>query len=438
MTGNPDHPGATPDVEPASPTPIWRVIAASTAGTVIEWYDFYIYGTASALVFGKLFFPSFDPLTGTLAAFAAFALGFVVRPFGGLFFGYLGDRWGRRPVLIITLLMMGLSTAAIGLLPGYDTIGVWAPILLLVLRVLQGFGAGAEYGGAILMAFEYAPKRRGFYCSWPAAAVDFSTLLAAGVMFLFFWMTGDQFLVWGWRVPFLLSLVVLALGVFIRRSIAETPAFLAIKKAGRQSRMPAVELVRTAPRSLLFAMGACACVYLDYIFQVFTVTYVPTYLGLSRNVALVGIFLAGGIGAVACIGFGALSDRIGRKAVMGFGAIFSACFAFPFFWMLETRIPAVIWLAIIIAHAVGMRAMYGPQPAFLAELFDVRVRYTGIALSREMMSALIGGPAPFVATALTAWAGGAPWPVATLIIALGLVAFTAIRLSPSPPPEQAL
>lgn len=416
-------------------TSIWQAVGASSVGTIIEWYDFFIYGTASALVFNKLFFPNYDPLAGTLAAFAAYAVGFLVRPIGGVVFGYLGDKVGRKPVLIVTLLLMGLSTAAIGVLPSYETIGIWAPIILLVLRMLQGFGAGAEYSGAILMAAEYSPTRRGFFASWPAAAVDFATLLSAGIFALFSSLPNEQFLAWGWRIPFLLSLIVLGVGIFIRRRILETPEFTEVKRAGRQARMPTLELLRTAPKAVLIAMGANACVNMDYVFQVYSLTYVTAHLGLPREVALVGVFLAGGIGALSCLAFGALSDRIGRRPVMMFGAAFSVLFAFPFFWLLDTRVPALIWLAIVLAHVLGMRAIFGPQPAFYTELFDTRVRYSGIALARETTGALIGGPVPFVATALVAWAGGAPWPVALLIAAFSVLNFIAMAVAPRPRQE---
>jgi MFS family permease len=410
---------------------IWKVIAASTVGTIIEWYDFFIYGTASALAFGRLFFPNFDPLVGTLAAFAAYAVGFFVRPFGGLLFGYLGDRYGRKPVLIMTLTLMGLSTAAIGLLPTYEQIGIAAPMLLLVLRMLQGLGAGAEYGGAILMVAEHAPERRGFFSSFPAAAVDAATLISAGIFALFSQLDDASFLAWGWRIPFLLSLVVLAVGLFIRRRIPETPEFTQIKTTRRTARVPLMELLRTAPRAVLVALGVNVALNMDYVFQVYALSYVTSHLGMSREVALIGVFLAGAIGGFACLGFGALSDRIGRRPVMMFGAIFTMAIAFPFFWLLDTKVPVLIWLAISLGHVIGMRSIFGAQPAFYTELFDPRVRYTGIAVARETTGALVGGPTPLVATALVAAAGGAPWPVALMIVAMAAVTAIAVWFAPA-------
>ncbi len=413
---------------------VWRAVIAATAGTVIEWYDFILYGAASALIFSKLFFPQFDPLAGTLASFATFALGYAVRPIGGIFFGRLGDRIGRKPVLLITLLLMGLATAAIGLLPSYGQIGIWAPILLLVIRVLQGFGAGAEYGGAVLVSGESAAARRGLFAAFPAAAVDFSFVLATGVLLLFTLMPNDQFLSWGWRIPFLLSLVVLIPGMFIRAKVAETADFVKAKATRQVTRTPVRDLIRNHPGRLLAGMGINFVPNLSYVFQIFAFAYVTQKLHLPTSTALIGGVLSGIFGSVAALYFGALSDRIGAKAVMIGGALFCALFAFPFFMLLDTGNPLIIWAAVIIGH-LGERAVFGSQPGFYIQLFPVQIRYTGIAVAREITGAVIAGPLPLVATALLAWAH-APWPVSLLVIFYGLVTALAVYKAPLNNPAQ--
>lgn len=405
-------------------------IAASTIGTVVEWYDFLLYATAAALIFNKLFFPQFDPVAGTIASFAAYAVGFLVRPIGGIVFGWLGDRVGRKPVLLATLIMMGVATSLIGLLPTYAQAGIWAPILLVALRILQGFGAGAEYAGAIVMAAEAAPNRRGFYASLPAAAVDASTVLSAGVFALFAMMPEDKFLAWGWRIPFLLSFAILILGVFIRRHVPESPEFVAIKESRRDARLPVIDLIKNHPRAVLTAMGANLGPNLSYIFQTFTLAYATSKLGFPRETILAGVMASSAVGIVTCILFGSLSDRFGRRPIMIAGAIFTALYALVYFHILGAGTPMVAVLAMVVGHAIGARSMFGVQPSFYCDLFPPEVRYSAIAFAREVTGAIVLGPLPLVATALLGWSNGDVWPIAALTCVLSLITLICVALAP--------
>jgi MFS transporter, MHS family, shikimate and dehydroshikimate transport protein len=413
------------------PTTRWQVVGASTIGTIVEWYDFFLYGTAAALVLNRVFFPNLDPLAGILASYATFAVGFLVRPFGGVIFGHFGDKYGRKPVLIATLLLMGFATAAIGMLPTYNSIGIAAPILLLLLRMLQGLGAGAEYSGAILFSAEYNSDRRGFFASWPAAATDFAIALSAGVFALFKLMPDNQFLAWGWRIPFLLSLLAVAVGYFVRRRILETPEFTAVKEEARQTCVPVLELITKHPRRVLVAMGVNVGPSVGYVFTVFALGYMTKQLGVPQGTALLALVIAALWGAGASILFGSLSDHIGRRGIMLTGSLFSAVYAFPFFWLLETRQPLLIVFAMVVGFSIGLRSVFGVQPVFYTELFETRLRFSGIALAREATGALVGGPLPFVATTAVAAAGGW-WPVAVLMIVLVLITALAVVMAPAP------
>jgi MHS family shikimate/dehydroshikimate transporter-like MFS transporter len=412
------------------PHGLGSTLAASTVGTIVEWYDFLLYATAAALIFNKLFFPTFDPVAGTMASFSAYAVGFLVRPIGGIVFGWMGDRVGRKPVLLFTLILMGIATSLIGLLPTYEQIGVWAPILLVVLRILQGFGAGAEYAGAIVMVAEATTARRGFYASLPAAAVDLSTVVATGVFALFALMPNDEFMAWGWRIPFLLSFGVLALGVYIRRRVPESPEFLRLKETHRDARMPVIELLRTQPRAVLAAMGANLGPNLSYVFQTFTLAYATAQLGFPRETILTGVIVSSTIGAIACVVFGSLSDRVGRKPVMIAGAAFTALYSLVYFHILGAGTPGIVILAMVVGHALGARSMFGVQPAFYCDLFPARVRYSAIAFAREVTGALILGPLPLVATALLGWSGGQVWPIVALTCGLSLVTLVCVWWAP--------
>ena len=409
-----------------------RVMLASAVGSALEWYDFFIYGTAAALVFNELFFPKLDPRMGTLAAFASFGVGFFARPFGGLVFGHFGDRLGRKPMLVITLLLVGVATFLIGLVPSYATIGIWAPALLVVLRLLQGFGAGAEYGGAVIFAVEYAPEgKRGLFGSWAPLGVTLGNLLAAGVFALVTLLPKEDFVAWGWRIPFLLSAILVALGLYIRVSVAETPVFAEVAERRKPLKAPVVDAIRRHPRSFLVVIGSrMAENGLGYLFPVFGLNYIVQQLQLPKGEALFGVILSQFLSLLTIPLFSALSDRIGRRPVYLFAALFSAAWAFPFFMLCETKQAPLIWLAFIGATTIGVSGMFGPQAAYYSELFGPRVRFGGFAFARELGSVLAGGPAPFLAAWLLAAAGGKPWWVAVYIIVLALITAAAIAIGP--------
>jgi metabolite-proton symporter len=389
-------------------TPIKQVAFASMIGTTIEWYDFFLYGTAAALVFNQLFFPTFEPLAGTLAAFGTYAVGFFARPVGGIVAGHYGDKIGRKAMLVLTLMVMGVATVLIGLLPTYESIGIWAPILLVTMRIFQGLGVGGEWGGAVLMAVEHSPpNRRGFYGSWPQIGVPMG-LLSANLVYLLVSqsMSEAAWLAYGWRIPFLLSIVLIAVGLFIRLRIAETPAFEQVRESHTEAGMPIVDVVRTYPKQVLQAMGMrIAENGAFYVFSVFVLTYVSQQLGLASSTAQTGILIGAGLGLVSLPLFGWLSDRIGRRPVYLFGAVFSLLFAFPFFWLMNTESTILIWLAIILSLVLGHDAMYGPQAAYFCELFSTRVRYSGASLGYQLASVLAGGLSPLIATALLGYYG---------------------------------
>jgi MFS family permease len=410
-----------------------RVILAACIGSALEWYDFFLYGTASALVFAPLFFPKSDPVVGTLLSFLTFGVGFVVRPLGGILFGVLGDRLGRKPVLVATLLMIGVGTTAIGLLPTYASIGVWAPLLLVAMRVIQGLGAGAEYGGAVILLVEYAPARhRGFWGAFAPLGVSIGNLLAAGALALVTTLPQDALMSWGWRLPFLASVVLILLGLYVRLKVMETPVFReAVEGRNKIERNPAVEALKRHPRNFFVLLGARVAENgLGYLFPVFGLGYVVTTLGVPRGEALSALMLAFAIELFTILGFSALSDRIGRRPVYMFGALAGIALAFPFFWLVGSRQWIWIALAFILARAVVTAAMFGPQAAYFAELFPPQRRFAGFAFARELGSLISGGPAPFVAAALVIWSGGAWWPVALYVILLSAITAVAIWFGP--------
>ncbi len=406
-----------------------KVALASLIGTSIEWYDFFLYGTAAALVFNKLFFPTFDPMVGTIAAFATFAVGFIARPIGGIVFGHYGDRLGRKNMLYLTLLIMGLATAAIGLLPTYATLGVWSPVLLVAMRLAQGFGLGGEWGGAVLMAVEHAPpNRRGFYGSWPQVGAYIGLLLSTLVFRYVSKLPEADFLAWAWRVPFLLSFLLVVVGLWIRMKVAESPVFEKVKQQKHEAKMPIVEVLKKHPKNMLLAAGArFAENGLFYVFTTFALTYVAAQLKMDRVIALNGLLIASFISVFLAPLWGALSDRIGRRPVYIWGAVACGLLAFPFFAMLATKQPGIIWLALVLPIGLGHAAMYGPQASFFSELFSARLRYSGASLGYQLASVFAGGLSPLIATGLLAWSGGKPWPVALYMI--GLVLITVVSVS---------
>jgi len=384
---------------------IRQVVLASFIGTTIEWYDFFLYGTAAALVFNKLFFPNVDSLTGTLSAYGTFAIGFVARPLGGAVFGHYGDKLGRKAMLVWSLLLMGVATALIGLLPTYATLGVWAAVLLTMVRFVQGIGVGGEWGGAVLMAVEHSSRgRRGFHGSWPQMGVPAGLLLSTGVFALFSTVLSEQqFLAWGWRIPFLLSTVLIGVGLFIRLRIIESPAFSKLKETGSEVRFPLRDLLREHPRNLLVGMGMrFAQNVLFYLYSVFVLSYGQTVLHQSKNTMLAGVAIASVIGLFTTPLFGALSDRVGRRPVYLAGAILSLLYCFPFFWLVGQGSVLMVWLAIVLGMNVGHDMMYGVQAAYFSELFGTHVRYSGASLVYQLTSVFSGGLAPFIATWLLA------------------------------------
>jgi metabolite-proton symporter len=415
---------------PGSSVSVRRVVAASFIGTTIEWYDFFLYGTAAAMVFDRLFFPNVDPYAAKMAAFGTFAIGFFARPLGGIVFGHFGDRLGRKSMLVTTLMLMGIATVCIGLLPTYAQIGVAAPALLVALRFIQGFGVGGEWGGAVLMAVEHGQEGRGLRASWVQAGVPVGLLLANGVYRLALWMSGDAaFVQWAWRLPFLLGVVLLGIGMFIRLKIMESPVFQAAASHAPATRAPILAVIRDQPRNVLLAMGArFAENAFFYIFTVLVLSYGSQQLGLAKPVLLNAVLMASAVQLFVIPFFGALSDRVGRRPVYLGGAIFLALFAFPFFWLIETRVTGLVILAVVVG-LIGHAAMYGPQAAFFSELFGTRVRYTGASLGYQLASPLAGGLAPLIATALLEKTGGQPWPVALYLLGMSAVTLLCVWLA---------
>ncbi len=385
---------------------IVKVVFASLIGTAVEWYDFFLYGSAAALVFGVLFFPESDPVTGTLLAFGTYALGFVARPLGGIVFGHFGDKVGRKKMLVVALMMMGLATIAIGLLPTYATIGIAAPILLLACRLMQGFAVGGEWGGAVLMAAEHGdPEKRGFWSSWPQAGVPLGNLLATGVLWVLALVQSDEtFLAWGWRVPFLLSAVLVFIGLWVRLTLEESPVFAEAKTElaakGEKSHMPILEVIRKYPKEVAIAMGMRMAENISYyIFTVVVITYATTYQEIDKSLILRALLIGAVIQFLVIPAVGLLSDKVGRRPLYIFGAVGVGAWSFVFFNLVDSKDNGQIAAAIIVGLILHS-FMYAPQAAFFSELFGTSVRYTGASVGYQLASIFAGALAPIIALKL--------------------------------------
>lgn len=408
---------------------IRRVLIASLVGSSIEWFDYFLYGTVAGLVFNKVFFPSEDPVVGLLLSYATFALSFFIRPFGGIIFSHIGDKIGRKKTLVMTLSLMGLATAGMGLLPTYETIGIWAPILLILLRLIQGIGLGGEWGGALLLAVEYAPReKRGLFGSIPQMGVTIGLLLGTlvmSVMTLIF--SEEQFLLWGWRIPFLMSAVLVLIGLWIRNGIDETPSFKKVKEKGEIVRIPLFETIKTQWREVLIAIGGKVVETAPfYIFGTFIVSYATANLGLSKTEALNAVTIATVVSTILIPIMGSLSDKYRRKPLYLIGTLLMILYAFPYFWLLQQKTTATL----IIATVIGLGIIWTPITAVLgtmfSEIFKSNVRYTGISLGYQIGAAVAGGTAPLIATALLNKFNNSYVPVAIYMILTSLISLVAI------------
>ncbi|MEU6119766.1 MFS transporter [Streptomyces sp. NPDC047117] len=420
---------------PPSPAGLRRIVAASLIGTTVEWYDFFLYGSAAALVFNKLFFPDSDPLVGTLLSFLTYAVGFAARPVGALVFGHYGDRLGRKKLLVLSLLMMGGATFAIGLLPTHATVGSAAPLLLTLLRLVQGFALGGEWGGAVLLVSEHGDaRRRGFWASWPQTGAPAGQLLATGVLAALTALLPEAaFVSWGWRIPFLLSGVLVILGLWIRLSVDESPVFKAAlaqaaARKGTESaaeRLPLVAVLRHHWRDVLIAMGARMAENISYyVLTAFVLVYATEHSGLSQQIALNAVLIASALHFAVIPAWGALSDRVGRRPVYLVGALGVAAWAFPFFALVDSGNFGLLLLAVTVG-LVFHGAMYAPQAAFFAEMFATRMRYSGASIGAQFSSVAAGAPAPLIATALLA-DYGSPTPIALYVIAAAVLTLIAL------------
>jgi len=406
-----------------------RALLASTVGTTIEWYDFLLYGTVTGLVFGRVFFPGSSPLIGVLQAFGVFFIGFVGRPIGAAIFGHYGDRIGRKATLIATLLITGIATFCVGLVPSYDSIGVWGAILLTLIRLVQGIGVGGEWGGSVLLAMEWAQtnKHRGFIASWPQFGAPAGLFLANSAVLFFSWWSGDQFLVWGWRIPFFVSIVMVAVGLWIRLGILETPVFQKILDEERTERVPVLEVLKRQPKQvLLTALLRMPEQAPGYIVGAFIFTYGSTVLHQSRDFLLWGVIAQTILGFMWVTVSGYLSDVVGRKNMFMFGCVLMGVFGFIYFALLDTMNPTIIFIAISIS-LLPVMTLYGPEAALIAESFSPRLRYSGASLGYQLASIIAGGPSPFIATALFA-SYHSSLPIAIYIMFTAIVGLVATAL----------
>jgi MFS transporter, MHS family, shikimate and dehydroshikimate transport protein len=408
-----------------------RIVWSSVLGTSIEWYDFLIYGTAAALVFNKLFFPHLAPAVGTIAALGSYAVGFVARPLGGVICGHFGDRIGRKAMLSATVLIMGFGTFLIGCLPTYQQIGIAAPILLIALRLLQGVGVGGEWGGAVIMVLESAPQnRRGLYASLVQLGLPIGVLTSTGVFALASRLPETEFLRWGWRIPFLLSALLVGIGWYIRIRLPETQVFRELQARREVSKVPLFEILRDHRRTFLIAFGLRISEIAYFtVATVFAISYVTARLGMPRSTALDGILLAAAVELITLPWFASLSDRYGRKPIYIAGCLISVLLAWPMFWLLQTRIPIVIALTICAALNLGQGMMFAPEAAWVCELFPSRLRYSGASLGFQLGAAVSGGLTPIVVAALLASTGSTSW-ISLYLVVLAAITFVAALAAP--------
>ncbi|QYF84236.1 MHS family MFS transporter [Brevibacterium sp. PAMC21349] len=405
-----------------------RILVASLVGSSIEWFDYFLYGTVAALVFNQLFFVNEDPTIGLLLSYASFALAFFIRPFGGVIFSHIGDRIGRKKTLVLTLSLMGVATFGMGLLPTYQAVGIWAPILLITLRLVQGLGIGGEWGGALLLAVEYAPaEKRGLFGAIPQMGVTIGMLLGTVALSIMTLLPENAFMTWGWRIPFIFSALLVFFGLWIRKGIDETPSFKKVKESGEVPKLPIVETLKNYWREVLIAVGAKVVETAPfYIFSTFVVSYATANLGFSRTATLTAVMIATIITTILIPIMGNLSDKIGRKKLFIGGTIGMALFAFPYFWLLQQKSV----LLLIVATVIGLGVIWAPITAVLgtmfSEIFDAKIRYTGITLGYQIGAALAGGTAPLVATALLNRFNNSYVPVALYIIFASVLSLAAI------------
>jgi MFS family permease len=422
---------SSPLPESVHRTQLRRAVIASTVGTTIEWYDFLLYSVVTGLVFGKLFFPKSDPLVGVLEAFAVYTVGFIARPIGAAIFGHYGDRIGRKAALIATLLITGLATFAVGFVPSYESIGIWGAVILTVIRFIQGIGVGGEWGGSVLLSMEWARTNahRGFIASWPQFGAPAGLLLANVAVLVFSTLSGDQFLVWGWRVPFLLSILMVGVGLYIRLGILETPAFQRLIAEKRIEQAPVLEVIKRQPREIILsALARTAEQAPAYIYLAFVFAYGTQVLHAERNFLLTALITAGLLSFITVPVSGYLSDRIGRKRMYLIGSVATGVFGFIYFAMLNSLVPIWIFLGIVLSF-VPHDILYGPQAALIAECFTPRLRYSGCSIGYQLASITAGGPAPLIAAALLAWTGSG-YAIAGYIAACAIVSIVATMLMP--------
>ena len=416
--------------ETSAPSPA-KVASASFIGTTIEWYDYYIFGTASVLIFNTQFFPNLDPFAGTLAAFATFAVAFIARPFGGAFFGHFGDRIGRKKMLVLSVVTMGAGTLVVGLLPTYATIGIWAPILLVLCRFLQGFAVGGEWGGAVLMSLEHAPEnKRAFYASFPQAGVPAGTVLSAGTFALLTLMPAEDFQAWGWRIPFLASVILVAIGLYIRLRVTESPEFLAVKERNEVPKVPAVEIFKYHKWPLVAGM---LCTFAPnivfYIATVFLVSYGPAEVGVSGQTIFVALMIAACLQIVSMPFIATFADKYSKRGLLLVGCVIVAVGAFPIFMLFNIGTFWGVLGALVLALPIMHAFSYGAISGFTAELFPARVRYTGTSLAYQLGGIITSAPVPIIATLLIRETGTSA-SVSLYIIVAALLGFTIIALAP--------